>query len=303
VAPVNVDAVLARSPLQPLMRRRSAGRLAVLAYHDVADPERFAAQLDWLLDQTRPVALADVVDHVTTGAELPPGAVLITFDDGHRSVLEHGLPRLRERGLPAVVFVVAGLVDTDRPPWTEEARALWRAGGRIDGLEAADADGLVRTLKRWPDPDRRRALSELRDRADSPAPRVPQLRSEDLRRLEQGGVEIGNHTMTHPCLDRCDDATVEHEVHEAHRRLTELLGHEPRAFAYPNGNLDDRAVAAVAGAGYPVAFRFDHRLSPVPVPDPLRCSRLRTNADEGLDRFRIIVTGLHPALHHLRGRS
>jgi peptidoglycan/xylan/chitin deacetylase (PgdA/CDA1 family) len=298
-----VDAVLAHSPAQTVMRRRSAGRLAALAYHAVPDPERFAAQLDWLQRHTRPVDEALVVEAVVDGRRLPDRAVLLTFDDGDRTVLEHALPQLEARGIPAVVYVVAGLVGTDTLPWTAEARRLWAAGGRVEGMDAADGRGLVRSLKQVPDDRRRTALDELRATAAGPRPSEPQLTIADLRRLEAGGVAVGNHSLTHPCLPRCDDATVEHEVTEAHRLLTDALGHEPRTFAYPNGDADDRAAAAVVGAGYAAGFVFDHRLSDVPPADPLRISRLRVSSDEGLDRFRIIVSGLHPALHHLRGRS
>jgi peptidoglycan/xylan/chitin deacetylase (PgdA/CDA1 family) len=297
-----VDAILAHSPAQTVMRRRSAGRLAALAYHAVPDPQRFAAQLDWLQRHTRPVDEADVVEAVVDGRPLPEGAVLLTFDDGDRTVLEHALPLLEARGIPAVVYVVGGLIGTDHLPWTEETRRLWAAGGRVAGVDVADGAALVRSLKQVPDDRRRAALGELRTTASGPPPSEPQLTIADLRRLEAGGVAVGNHSLTHPCLPRCDDATVEHEVTEAHRLLTEALGHEPRTFAYPNGDVDDRAATAVAGAGYPVAFLFDHRLSDLPPADPLRTSRLRVSSDEGLDRFRIIVSGLHPALHHLRGR-
>jgi peptidoglycan/xylan/chitin deacetylase (PgdA/CDA1 family) len=36
---------------------------------------------------------------------LPERSALVTFDDGYRSLLEHGLPTLRQFGCPAVVFV------------------------------------------------------------------------------------------------------------------------------------------------------------------------------------------------------
>jgi peptidoglycan/xylan/chitin deacetylase (PgdA/CDA1 family) len=298
-----VDAVLARGPAQLAMARRGADRLAVLAYHDVRDPGRFAAQLDWLGHHTRLVSLEDVIDAVAGHRTLPERAVLITFDDGHRSVLDHALPLLQERGAPAAVYVVAGVIGTDLPLWTDEVRHLWTAGGRVEGVPAADGSDLVRAMKAVGDDARRRALAELQERASSPAPRQRQLEAEDLLRLEAGGVAVGNHSLSHPCLPRCDDATIDHEVTESHRLLTDLLGHPPRSFAYPNGDVDDRVADAVRRAGHPVAFLFDHRLTDLPPADPLRISRLRVNADEGLDRFRAIVSGLHSALHRLRGRS
>jgi peptidoglycan/xylan/chitin deacetylase (PgdA/CDA1 family) len=57
--------------------------------------------------------------------------VVITFDDGNASDLEHALPALRERGLRATFFVVAGRLNT--PSFIDErgVRALAAAGMEI----------------------------------------------------------------------------------------------------------------------------------------------------------------------------
>jgi peptidoglycan/xylan/chitin deacetylase (PgdA/CDA1 family) len=70
---------------------------------------------------------------------LPERAALITFDDGYRSILDHGLPELRRFGYPAVMFVPTAFIgghndfDADNEPeeaicgW-EELRELERCG-------------------------------------------------------------------------------------------------------------------------------------------------------------------------------
>jgi peptidoglycan/xylan/chitin deacetylase (PgdA/CDA1 family) len=289
--------VLARSPLQAAAHAVWRRRLRVLAYHDVPDVDLFAAQLDWLTTHMTPVSLDDVREHVVKGSALPPHPVLLTFDDGDRSVLEVAAPLLRARGVPAVVYVVAGLIGTDQPFWWIEVEQLTAAGG----APGMSAQTLVRRFKRLPDSERRKCLQGMRDRVDERV-RTPQLNSEELRELERGGVEVGSHSLTHPCLDTCDDDTLGQEVHEAHALLTGMLGHPPVSFAYPNGNWDDRVRSEVASAGYQVAFTFDHRLVASPT-DPLSISRIRTDASADLDRFRLLVSGLHSGLHHLRGRT
>ena len=62
-----VDAVLRRTPMQPVFHWRAARSLAVLAYHDIRDEDRFSAQLDHLRRAASPVGLAEVVE--------PPRAV------------------------------------------------------------------------------------------------------------------------------------------------------------------------------------------------------------------------------------
>ncbi|MFJ4096698.1 polysaccharide deacetylase family protein [Kitasatospora sp. NPDC089913] len=297
-----VDAVLRNSPLQPLFRLAATRRLAVLAYHGVDDPRVFALQMERLVRVARPVPLAAVEEAVRTGRALPPRSVLVTFDDGDRTVLTEGLPVLTRLGIPAAAFVVTDLVGGDQPFWWAEAAFLAAHGGTARSLDGCPPGGVVRRMKTLPDGERRAALAELGASARVRAPRQEQLTPADLLTLTRNGVAVGNHTAGHPCLDRCDGGTVRDEIRRAHDALTGWLGgEEPTAFAYPNGNVDPRADAELRRLGYRTGFLFDHRHDRLLPPHPLRISRLRVNSTTGRDRFDTILSGLHPAVHHLRG--
>ncbi len=282
-----LDAVLRRTPLQAVSRLAHRGRPAVLAYHDIADRAAFGRQLDVISETLRPISVADLL----TG-EVPDGAVLITFDDGDPTVVANALPELEARGLEAVCFVVAALIGTTAPFW-------WR---EVEAHLGAEAPAEIRRLKSLPDADRLATIAELRARAQGPPPQQQQLGVADLVTLRGDGVEIGNHSFTHPCLDRCDDATVRREIRGAHERLTELLDEPPQLFAYPNGNWDPRVEQELQHLGYRAAFLFDHRHDRRAPAHPLRRSRLRMNPEADPDRVRIILSGLHPLLHRTRGR-
>jgi peptidoglycan/xylan/chitin deacetylase (PgdA/CDA1 family) len=129
------------------------------------------------------------------------------------------------------------------------------------------------------------------------------LEISELSALEAGGISIGNHTYSHPILNRCSEKRVRSEIARSHRLLTEALASEPRAFAYPNGNYDSRAAEALKELGYEAAFLFDHRVAHLPPEDVFRISRVRVNSTTNLSRFKLIMSGLHPALHHAIGRS
>lgn len=296
------DRTLRRSPGQALFRWRASRRLAVLAYHTIEDADRFEEHVSYIHRSLMPVSVDEVIAAWTDGAALPRRAVLLTFDDGHPSVLDVAEPVLRGYGVPGVAFVVSGLLDTDEPFWWDEVESLVRAGGTAQGLRSPSAKGCVRELKRRPNVERLSILSELRQTASNLPRRVGQLRGGDLGRLEASGIEVGNHTWTHPCLNTCRDDEADQEVRTAHLALTESLGHPPRTFAYPDGEWDPRATPVLRELGYQLAFMFDHRLSD-PRSDPLRVSRLRIDSMDSLDRLRIVATGLHPALHRLRGRG
>ena len=132
--------------------------LRALMYHKVNDlpgnpvtvpTGLFAEQMAQLRELGYAVVGLDaVLDHYLRGEPLPPGATLITFDDGYRDNLENALPILERHGYPAVLFVPIGFVGESRPlPHEErlteegirnptldwgELRELDRAGVRIE---------------------------------------------------------------------------------------------------------------------------------------------------------------------------
>ncbi|MEV4614639.1 polysaccharide deacetylase family protein [Kitasatospora sp. NPDC049258] len=291
------------SPAQPLFRARAAQRLAVLAYHGVTEPRSFGAQLDRLRRLATPVSLSAVEQAVAQGRPLPPRSVLITFDDTDRTVLTHALPALAARRIPAAAFVIAELIGTDHPFWWHEAAFLARHGGRSRLVPTGRPAELLARLKALPDPDRRRSLHELRVSAHRRPPRQEQLTPEDLRALRDNGVSIGNHTLGHPSLGRCDDATVHSEIAGAHLALDKWLGEPPTAFAYPDGGYDPRADAVLRQLGYRLGFLSDHRLGPRLPAHPLRISRLQVDSTTSTRRFDTILSGLEPALQRWRGAA
>lgn len=162
---------------------------------------------------------------------------------------------------------------------------------------------MLALLKALPDPDRRRSLHELRVSATRRSPHQEQLDPDDLRTLRDADVAIGNHTLGHPSLSRCDDATVHAEITGAHLALERWLGEAPSAFAYPDGGYDPRADSVLRQLGYRVGFLSDHRLGPRLPAHPLRISRLQVEATTSTRRFDTILSGLEPALQRWRGAT
>ena len=250
-----------------------------------------------------PLSLEDVVSVLAGPRQwFPDKAVLITFDDADRTLLDEGLPILARLKIPAVAFVIAGYLGAHRPFWWREVEYLIDSGATTPALNS-EPERAVPQLKRMPDRVRRRTIHLLRRTIESLPERAEQLRTSDLRLLHDEGIAIGNHTMTHPLLDRCSVRRVRSEIQRAHRILHDAVGVRPVAFAYPNGNCHLEAIRILKELGYKAGFLFDHRVGKVPIPDPFRISRVRVGSHASLNRFRLIVSGLHPMIHHLLGRS
>lgn len=298
-----VDSVLVHSPAQPLACGRTTGQLVVLAYHRVENRVTFRRHVEYLTRSRTIISAGEVFAACRTPVQaLPPDAVLITFDDADRTLLRDGLPVLQEHRAQALAFVVAGHLGTRRPFWWREVELLLGAGAISPGYPSNPQE-MVRILKRLPDAERRRAIRELRRSAPTAIAEEGQLTEHELRTLSAGGVEIGNHTMTHPVLDRCSSRRIRSEIVRTHRKLTDIIGVPIRAFAYPNGNWHADAERTLQELEYEGGFLFDHRCSDSPPENRLRISRVRVSSSTPLNRFRLILSGLHPMIHHAAGRS
>lgn len=120
--------------------------IPILLYHSVqpappprfapwaVSPARFAEHLDELA-RLQLVAL-DVAQLLALRAQrrhLPPNAVVITFDDGLADFAQHAWPALAARGLPATLYVTAGLLG---------ASSQWLRGQGAGALPMLDAGAL-----------------------------------------------------------------------------------------------------------------------------------------------------------------
>ncbi len=106
----------------------SAPRVPVLMYHRIGpvagpaervycvEPERFAAQMRLLSDNgMQAVPIEAFVNWLHGGPPVPPGAFVLTFDDGFLGVRTHAVPVLEKLRWPFSVFLVTDLfggVDT-----------------------------------------------------------------------------------------------------------------------------------------------------------------------------------------------
>ena len=283
----------------------SAGRLRVVAYHDVPDVAVFRRHLQYLTEHFRVVCGAEVQHAWSSGGPLPPRALWLTFDDGDRSVFERAEPELTAANLSATAFVCPGVIDTEAPLWWHVVRAAAAEGfdAEVDGDTIAPGD-LETRLKRCADSTRREVVARLRERVETAreAPLVGrQATRQQLRAWVAAGHEVGNHTWDHPCLDRCTPEEQRRQLTAAHAWLTEELDLTVTSFAYPNGNWAQAAEQQLRTLGYRAAVGFDHQLTR-PGVDPLRLSRLRLDADAAPARTRAVLAGTQPVVMAARDR-
>ena len=168
-----------------------------------------------------PISLDDWREAAAGRAPLPSRPVLITFDDGYRSVSHIGAPILAAHGLPAVVFVCTDSI--------ANRRLLW-----FDDVAARDGEAAV---ERWKGCDYERWLAACASPApvDDHDPRAPMTVDELIAIDQSGRIEIGGHSSRHPILARASRERQREEIGNNLETIRKWTGRPVRAFAYPNG--------------------------------------------------------------------
>ena len=116
--------------------------ITVLIYHRFGedkypttniDVERFREQLEYLKNNDYTVIpLQQLVGYLQEGTTLPERSVVITIDDGYRSVYENAWPLLKEFGYPFTVFLYAKA--------TEDRHWNYMTWGQVMEMKRAGVD-------------------------------------------------------------------------------------------------------------------------------------------------------------------
>jgi len=227
-------------------------KLTVLSYHEIANPDQalipeyavtptmFVRQIDWLRNNGYHfVSVDDVLADEAKKVPLPDKAVLITFDDGYRSVYDSAWPILKMFRIPAVVAVVCS--------WEDDKTQV-----NFDGKEIPRSK-----LMSW---------QQLRELSDSGLVEIGS-HSFDLHRGIQGNPQ-GN--MQPAATTRQWLTTSKHYEDEAAYRvrvatdlkrssteITSHIGRAPRVIAWPYGRYNTTLRDAAIKLGMKVGLTLD----------------------------------------------
>jgi peptidoglycan/xylan/chitin deacetylase (PgdA/CDA1 family) len=237
--------------------------------------ETFVRLLQFVKIRFRVVPIDDMED-----AAIGPRCVF-TFDDGWKDNYTNAFPWMRKLSIPAIIFVVTGLIGGKESFWGERVVAAWKdppirqkleyaigvllnSKSRAVSLRAgasrsseATLERLIERLKRMPSSQRAQILERLLP-ANGYNPTDQLMTWQEVAEMSQAGIGFGAHTVTHPLLPYEDQVTAEQEICDSKLVLEQKLQQPVRAFAYPNGDWDVSTRQRVEDAGYKWAFTTRH---------------------------------------------
>lgn len=243
--------------LAPAVIKLRSNRVRALLYHAVENqsdaftdglnvsvtPEVFAANLDYFKKHYNVVPMSTLEK-----GELPKRPLVITFDDGYRSVYQHAMPALHERDLSACIYLITRAV---------HGEIVW-----VNLLNFALIEHKATTLKAL---EHFEALANLKDKASiisqvqftfSPTQieavcsaiveALPAINFDDLYASEKDildmqahGLEFGFHTCDHYNLSNCSSEELESQMDKS--GCENVMN--SNTFAYPFGYFNVEAVA------------------------------------------------------------
>jgi peptidoglycan/xylan/chitin deacetylase (PgdA/CDA1 family) len=226
------------------VRESSADEDTIPFAHLHVTAETLDAHCRMIAETCHPIDLETFRDARTKGRPLPERPVLVTFDDGYRSVFELARPILLRHKIPATVFVCSEPVRRQQLFWFD---AVARALG-----PAAVADLLARRDEGW------RTAAADHETPASAAPHLAPMTTEHVRRLADDGFAIGVHTASHAPLAASPIDVQRREIDACRSALESWTGRRIDAMAYPFGapgaDYDDETVALAADLGFTVGF-------------------------------------------------
>ncbi|WP_375177139.1 polysaccharide deacetylase family protein [Marinobacter mobilis] len=231
-------------------------RVSVDGHGGAISVANFRKQMEEVKNKFTPVSLGTLLNNFENNKSVQ-NSVVITFDDGYEDFYKYAYPILRELNIPATIFITTGFVNGDLWLWPDQIRyALESISNEIDFIKFGDVevdlrDGIDQAWEKIADyclsiPEKTklnliaRLYNEQGLELTKVAPsKFRPLSWSNISNIINSGMEIGNHSHSHPIMARLDDESLIKEIIHSKNLIENNLKKTVVHFCYPNGQLVD----------------------------------------------------------------
>jgi len=245
-------------------------KVTVLMFHKVNSKE-FANQIIYLKKHYNFINENELKEFLYEKKPLKKNSVLITFDDGYVNNYNYAYPIMKKYGVPGTIFLVTGLVGTNKMAWYDEieycinntSRKSIEFEGKTYFLDKKNREELIKkhyfAAITKQDDERLKLIESLKRKTDV---QIPKELSDSYKFItwEQAKemkdiITFGAHTHTHPIMPHTSKKRQELET--SRKAIKHYLGYYPKSFCYPNGDYDQETIEEVRKAGFDLAFSIN----------------------------------------------
>jgi peptidoglycan/xylan/chitin deacetylase (PgdA/CDA1 family) len=314
--------------LNALYKAHHRSQCVVIIYHRILTSEEyhqgrsgvlvteFQRQMRYIAANFTCLSLTTLGEFVKQRESPPPNSVVITFDDGYLDNYALAFPILRKHGLKATFFVCPGMIGSQCSFWWD------RLDGIIENGPATSFEFHNRAIRLGTPKQKSRAkhilLNYILEREREAGQIIDELQAalgvktncaglprlmewKQLQEMQEAGMEIGAHTMTHASMG---PEAIRHgygktEIGLSKKHIEAELGGEVKSFAYPYGNerhFDPGVVRLLQQAGFDLAVSGVVGVTGMQ-DDLFYLSRIAIQAHDHFSLFKSKVSGLYPNLY------
>ncbi len=308
--------------------RRRGGLLSVLCYHRIGDPEAesglldpsllagspemFKQQMEFLAENYRPISIVELLHAIESRESLPPGAVMVTFDDGYRDFMDIAWPILDHYQIPTLLNLPTAFMSSpDQLFWWDRLfQGIFKTRCQSLSLPSIGNYPLESDDQRWT------AFNQLKDGIRCMNPNVgmpmvdvilqelqvtPQTKGlllnwADARFLSKQGCYLAAHTRHHCALSRISIEEARQEIRAGQEDMLWEIGTTLPVFAYPYGRpeeLCDGLPQILREEGFEVAMTTVLGNNVFPGVDPMQLKRIVYSRYHTFAEFQLSLTGMY----------
>ena len=240
----------------------------VLNFHYVYDHEWFEEIICFLKSKYELISAETLLDFHEGHIHIK-NTCHITIDDGEKSFHSVMFPILKKYNVPATLFISPKIINENVNYWFQEILEFDQIILKkiiadvlkvsVDRVRKFNANLLLKTLPIQQILD---IIRNYQITTQTSATTSQNMTVENLLEVDQSGlIAIGAHTLNHPILANEDDICSFNEISGSINELSNLLNHEVRYFAYPNGkpylDFTEREMNYLRNCGIKLAFAIE----------------------------------------------
>lgn len=253
------------------IRKRFEPYALIVIYHRISNldidphklavtPAKFEKHLKYYKDNYKVVTLLELVEHIKNGT-ITKRMMAVTFDDGYYDNYLNAKPLIEKYEIPITIFITSGFVGGKNELWWDELEKVFLYDLNLPihldifvedkqySLNTTEKDKLTifyevhSILKYLTENERNRILDSIFKWAGTERNLRENYRGLDVYELielsKSPFIEIGAHTVSHPCLSMEKYEEQQYQIIESKVELEKIIGEIIKSFSYPFGTSND----------------------------------------------------------------
>lgn len=233
----------------------------IIYFHEIQDKQWFYRIVESLVKNYHIIGLNELEEYYYNNKSLK-NSCHITIDDGDLTFYTNGYPIIKKFNIPVSMYVSPLMAKQRKNFWFQEIRGYntEKLGEiitkeydyKLDHKGVSEIKNFLKTLQV---DDILRIIKIYQTETATPAKMAMNMNEQQLIEVSNSGlVDIGAHTLNHPCLVNEKDEIAAFEISESIDKLSSLLNKEIKYFVYPNGDYGDREISILKSKGIKLAF-------------------------------------------------